>query len=69
MTRKEAVELVRIHDGALDEWSVRDFCDFLGYTRQQFWDVIDQWFNRDLFEKNALGQWRLKDPLWAQDDK
>jgi len=69
MTREEAVELVRKHDGALDELCVRDFCEFLGYSRQEFWDVIDRWYNKELFERNELGQWQLKEPIWDEGSK
>lgn len=64
ISRAEAVELVRKHDHALDPLSVRDFCDFCGYTETEFWKIIDKWYNRDLFEKDSLNRWVLKQPVW-----
>jgi len=60
LTREEAFKLVEKHDHALDPLSVRDFCDFLGYSETEFWEIIDKLYNPDLFEKNKLGRWVLK---------
>lgn len=60
ITRDEAFELVKEHDHALDPLCVRDFCEFLGYTEKEFWDIIDKQYNRDLFEKDTNGRWKLK---------
>lgn len=65
LTREEAVELVKKHDHALDPRSVREFCEFMGYRESEFWSVIDNLYNRDIFEKNERGQWVLKTPVWA----
>ena len=64
ITREEAVELVRKHDHALDPLCVRDFCEFCGYTEAEFWNIIDSLYNRELFEKDSLGRWVLKHPVW-----
>jgi len=63
ITREEAVEMVRKHDGNLDPLCVRDFCDFCGYTESEFWKIIDGLYNKDIFEKNNLGKWVLKNPI------
>lgn len=67
ITRDEAIELVRRHDHDLDPKAVEDFCSFVGYTESEFWNIVDKFYNRDLFEKDALGRWVLKDPIWAQE--
>ena len=64
ITRKEGIEMVKKHDHDLDQRCVDDFCDFLGYSRSEFWNIIDNFYNRDLFKKDQYGQWRLKDPIW-----
>lgn len=66
ITRDEAVELVKEHDGNLDPLSVRDFCKFCGYTETEFWKIIDSFYNKDLFEKDNLGVWKLKHPVWEK---
>ena len=66
MSREEAVQLVKEHDHKLDPLCVRDFCEFCGYTETEFWNIIDSLYNRDLFEKNDLGVWVLKHPVWEE---
>lgn len=63
MTREEAVEAVRQHDGKLDCMCVRDFCEFMGYSESEFWEIVDTFYNRDLFMKNEFGEWVLKQPV------
>ena len=64
MSREEAVEAARRHDHDLDPACVRDFCEFAGYSESEFWSVAEQFYNRDLFEKDAFGAWVLKHPVW-----
>lgn len=63
ITRDKGVELVNEHDSKLDPLSVRDFCMFCGYSETEFWEIIDKQYNKDLFEKNNIGKWVLKEPL------
>lgn len=65
ITREQGIQLVKEHDNKLDPLSVRDFCDFCGYSESEFWQIIDKQYNRDLFEKNRVGEWVLKNPIWA----
>ncbi|MGD8386346.1 MAG: N-acetyl sugar amidotransferase [Desulfobacteraceae bacterium] len=62
MTREQAVELVREHDHKLDQRALDDFLAFTGYTTREFWDIVDRFYNRDLFEQ-VRGEWRLKRPV------
>lgn len=64
ITREEAVEAVRIHDGKLDSMCVRDFVEFTGYSEAEFWNIVEGFYNRELFEKNEFGEWVLKEPVW-----
>ena len=66
LTRDEAIALVKERDHALDPLSVRDFCNFLGYSETEFWTIMDNFYNRELFEKNNIGEWVLKNPIWNQ---
>ena len=66
VTRDEAVQLVKEHDGNLDPLSVRDFCEFCGYTETEFWQIIDKLYNKELFEKDSYGKWMLKHPVWEE---
>lgn len=64
MTREEAIKAVKEHDHALDPLSVRDFCEFCGYTETEFWKIVDSHYNKELFEKDEYGNWKLKHPVW-----
>lgn len=66
LTRKEATELVKKHDHDLDPLAVRDLCDFLEYTEKEFWTIVDNLYNKDIFKKNEYGQWVLKNPVWEE---
>lgn len=66
ITRAEAARLVKEHDHKLDPLCVRDFCDFCGYTESEFYSIIDKLYNKELFEKNQIGAWVLKEPVWKE---
>lgn len=66
ITREQAKQMVKEHDHRLDPKVVRDFCEFLGYTESEFWAIVDKFYNTELFEKNKMGEWVLKDPVWKQ---
>ena len=64
MTRDEAIQLVKEHDSKLDPKCVHDFIEFCGYSESEFWSIIGKLYNKDLFEKNELGEFVLKEPIW-----
>ena len=66
ISREEGARLVRDHDGKLDPLCVRDFCEFCGYSETEFWEIVDRQYNRELFEKDAFGNWVLKHPVWEE---
>ena len=66
LSRDEAIKLVKSKDHNLDPASVRDFCEFVGYSETEFWSIIDNLYNRALFMKNEIGEWVLKNPIWKQ---
>lgn len=60
LTREEAVKLAEQKDHALDPKIVEDFCTFTGMTIAEFYKALDRLYNKELFEQNNFGQWRLK---------
>lgn len=64
LSREDAVHLVKEHDHNLDPKSVDAFCDFLGYTKSEFWSIVDKFYNKDIFEKDKNSEWKLKNPIW-----
>lgn len=59
--REEAVKLVKEHNSRLDTLYVRNFCEFGVYIETEFWAIVGQLYNRDIFE-NELGEWVLNHP-------
>lgn len=60
LSRKEAVKMAEERDHALDSKIVEDFCQFTGMETAEFYAALEKLYNRELFEKNEMGQWRLK---------
>ncbi len=49
MTREEAIEKVKKHDtDALSDYYVKDFCDYLGYSKDQFWTIMKKICNENI---------------------
>jgi len=63
ISREEGIRLVKEHDHKLDRRVLKDFLDFVGHTEEEFWQVLDGYYNRDIFTK-VDGKWRLKDPIY-----
>lgn len=66
LTREEGIEIIKKRDHDLDPKCVEDFCDFCGYTKTEFYKIVDNFYNKELFEKNEFGEWKLINPIWEQ---
>jgi len=64
ISRKQGIDLVKKHDHKLDQKALNDFIDFTGYSVKKFWDIVDKFYNKDLFEKDGNGEWKLRSPIW-----
>lgn len=62
-TRDEAIELVKKTDHNLDPLCVRDFCDFCGYSETEFWSIVDSMYNKDIFVKDPVRGWKLREEI------
>lgn len=60
LTREEAVRLAEEKDHNIDPKIIEDFCNFTEMSIEDFYDALDNLYNKELFEKNSWGQWRLK---------
>ncbi|MFX1256297.1 MAG: N-acetyl sugar amidotransferase [Promethearchaeota archaeon] len=63
ITREEGINLVMKNDHKIDQRTLEDFTKFMGYTIRDFWDIVEKFWNQEIFEK-IDGIWRLKNPLW-----
>ena len=61
MTRQEAVKLVNERDHKLDQNVLEDYCNFVGISIKEFWEIADKWYNRELFEQDKFGVWYKKE--------
>jgi len=60
MTREHALELVKRYDGQCGRDNILGFCRFIDITEDEFWQVVAQYVNRDLFEPDANLRWKPK---------
>jgi len=68
ISRDEGIRLVKEHDHKLDPLALSDFCNFLGYRESEFWKVVDRFYDPNLFYKNESGEWKLRNPIWEQEN-
>ena len=59
-TRDTAMKWVKERDHALAPLIIKDFCEFLGYSEKRFWDIVDGFYNLDLFDYTKSKGWVLK---------
>lgn len=58
INKNEGAQLIRDHDHKLDQRALDDFLQFTGFTDREFWNIVDKFYNRDIFEK-VDGVWKL----------
>lgn len=61
MTREEAIRLVREKDGFKPPLEyIRSFCKQIGIPESEFWAVAEKYRNREIWKKNAQGEWYIE---------
>ena len=63
LSPQDEIKFVKEHDHKLDKRALKDFLDFVGHTQKEFWQVVENFYNKDIFKK-VNGQWRLKNPIY-----
>lgn len=58
-TREEGKWYVNEYDGLCGQQYIDDACRYLDITEEEFWEVVDSYVNKDLFEKKN-GRWVRK---------
>ena len=66
LTREEAVKLAEEKDHALDPKIKEDFCSFVGMSSIEFYNALERLYNKELFEENKHGQWRIKKKFYEE---
>jgi hypothetical protein len=59
-TREEMIPVVEELDSKLDQGIVEKFCEFTQLDINEFWKIMDKWYNPELFEKDTDGIWHPK---------
>lgn len=59
---EEGKKLIAERDHILDKRAMSDFIGFLRYTPEEFWKIVERFWNPELFVKTGE-TWRLKDPV------
>ena len=57
LSREDAKWLVEQYDGKCGEQYIEQFCDYIDISKDEFWRVVDQHVNKNLFSKNDKGEW------------
>lgn len=57
LSREQAIWNVTEYDGKCGEQYIKAACDYLSITEEEFWQVVDRYVNRKLFEKDSNGKW------------
>ena len=68
MTRESAINLVKMYDGIFPEEHVGKYLEYFNMKESEFFSVIDDMANRELFEKSNKG-WIPKfdiDKIWKK---
>lgn len=60
LTREDAKWLVKEYDGRCGEKYIDIACNYLGITKEEFWNVVDTYVNKELFVKDSKGKWISK---------
>ena len=59
LSREDAKWYVNEYDGKCGEQYIAMACKYLDITKEEFWEVVDRYVNKDLFEKKN-GKWTPK---------
>ena len=57
LSREDAIWYVKEYDGRCGDKYIKTACDYLSVAEQEFWDVVNQYVNRDLFKQGSKGKW------------
>ena len=63
ITRQEGVALMNKYDGEFPKKYFNDFLNYLNISQDHFWDVVDAWRPKHLWDKKG-NRWELKNPIY-----
>jgi N-acetyl sugar amidotransferase len=54
MSKKEAIKIVKKYDGICSDEIIARFSSYTGISQMEFWEIANQWVNKDLFTIHKL---------------
>jgi N-acetyl sugar amidotransferase len=60
ISREEGIRIVEMFDGRCSSELIESFCGYIEVTEAEFWNVVDSYVNKDLFEKIETGVYKPK---------
>ena len=57
LSREMGISIVENYDGKCSKDYINSFCDYIDITYEEFWDIVDKYVNKNLFEKTSLGKY------------
>ena len=63
ITREEGVEWVRKYDGRIAPHYVERLCNYMGMPVEEFWTIAETFRNKNIWERDSRGEWKLKTPI------
>jgi hypothetical protein len=63
ITREEGVALIKRFDGEFPKKYIKDCCNYMDITIQQYHDAIEEFRSQHLWHK-VNNNWKLKKPIW-----
>ena len=62
ITREEGIELLKKYDGKCSVKYIKQFCNYIDITLDEFWNVLEK-FRGPMWKKNNIGEWILNEPI------
>ena len=56
ITRKEGISLVEEFDGVCADIIIERYCQYVGISKRNFWDITNTWVNTNIFEISNNGR-------------
>lgn len=59
MDRETAFEAVKLYDGKCHPRFVTSFCKYIDITEEEFWNAVESYRGKHIWEKDEKGEWRF----------
>ena len=56
MKREEAIRIVKKYDGLCSDAIIKRYCEYVGISTNDFWEITYKYVNKDLFKINKKGR-------------